>query len=219
MFKHNESIHQDRSRMNRKLSNSIDLCNKPVLRPKPGVQVWCPDLNSLLAPLNLANDDSDTISMSSSESYDVEEEKMVRFGSVEIREYEVTQGDHPFCKDGLALTLDWKYRRVASFLIEESEINKSIDCQNYATPIKDDDQYNSTTEMRDDNVDYINTRPRRLSYFERRLVLEQVGFTVEDCYGEIRSSIWVGVDDQLPPDNDDDDSDDFYTVAVTPAAA
>jgi len=196
---------------------SRDLCDKALLKPQPGLHVWCSDLNSLLARLNLVTDDSDTISMSSSDSYELEE-KMVRFGSVEVREYEVTQGDHPFCKDGLALSLDWNYREAGSFRIKETEENKHIDCKNNEAPMNGDDKCAAKEELRADNIDYINTRPKRLNYFERRLVLEQVGFTVEDCYGDIRSSVWVGVDDELPPDDDDDD-DSYDGNVVAPAAA
>jgi hypothetical protein len=35
--------------------------------------------------------------------------KHVRFSNVEIREYALVVGDHPYCVDGLALSLDWRY--------------------------------------------------------------------------------------------------------------
>ena len=35
--------------------------------------------------------------------------RSVSFSSVEVREYAVTVGDHPFCFDGLPLTLDWEH--------------------------------------------------------------------------------------------------------------
>ena len=35
--------------------------------------------------------------------------KQVRFSNVEIREYALVVGDHPFCSDGLALSLDWRH--------------------------------------------------------------------------------------------------------------
>jgi hypothetical protein len=39
--------------------------------------------------------------------------KTVSFKGAEIREYGVTAGDHPCCRDGFALTLDWGYSEVA----------------------------------------------------------------------------------------------------------
>ena len=36
-------------------------------------------------------------------------ERVVRFSTVEIREHDIVLGDHPFCNDGLALSLDWTY--------------------------------------------------------------------------------------------------------------
>jgi len=184
---------------------SIDLSIRPPSKkPKAGVQAWCSDLNSLMVTLNLADGENDTLSMSSTESHEMLE-KTVRFGTIDIREYAITQGDHPFCKDGLAMSLDWKYRQLESIRIddtdgeeyENTEYNESLEVYS-----KDNDN-----DYRHANVDYINTRPRRLNYFERRLLLEQIGYIVEDCYGGIRSSIWLGVDNELPPDDDDDDDD------------
>mmetsp|Transcript_38980 Transcript_38980/g.44470 ORF Transcript_38980/g.44470 Transcript_38980/m.44470 type:complete len:207 (-) Transcript_38980:123-743(-) len=181
---------------------SIDLSLRSSSKVKAGVQAWCPDLNSLMVTLNLVDDENDTLSMSSTESHEILK-KTVRFGTIDVREYAVIQGDHPFCKDGLALSLDWQYRQLESVRIDET-----VDGEEY-----EDMEYNQLLEAytendvkensyRYDNVDYINTRPRRLNYFERRLVLEQVGYIVEDCYGDIRSSIWLGIDNELPPDDD-----------------
>lgn len=35
----------------------------------------------------------------------------VRFDKVEIREHALVLGDHPLCRDGLSLELDWKHAR------------------------------------------------------------------------------------------------------------
>jgi hypothetical protein len=35
--------------------------------------------------------------------------RRVSFQHVEVREYSITVGDHPFCYDGLPLTLDWEH--------------------------------------------------------------------------------------------------------------
>ena len=43
-----------------------------------------------------------------------EERKRVSFSTLEIREYEVTVGDHPWCRDGLAMSLDWKYNEIST---------------------------------------------------------------------------------------------------------
>lgn len=35
--------------------------------------------------------------------------KQVSFSTLEVREYDIIVGDHPWCRDGLALSLDWTY--------------------------------------------------------------------------------------------------------------
>lgn len=181
---------------------------------KPRVQIWYPDLDSLMVALNLTEDDNETRSMSSLESFDFEDRR-VRFGTVDVREYKVEKGDHPFCKDGLALSLGWEYTQAPSIEIEELD---EEDDEGSDEEIDDNDSFDQESideedfeDDRTDNIDYINTRPKRLNYFERRLVLEQVGYKVEDCYGDIRSSIWIGVDDELPPLEDEEDDDNFIT--------
>lgn len=42
--------------------------------------------------------------------------KKVSFSTLEIREYDVTLGDHPFCRDGLPMSLDWNYNEVSTVL-------------------------------------------------------------------------------------------------------
>jgi hypothetical protein len=159
--------------------------------------VWYPDLDSLMVAFNLNEGaESDTISCSSSES----EMKTVRFGTIEVREYKVIKGDHPFCKGGLALSLDWEYNTVGSIQIESLE-NDSADEASESI----DHSHPCDAEIGDSANDCAKRRPKRLNYFERRLLLEQTGFKVEDCYGDIRSSVWICVDEQLPPDDDDSD--------------
>lgn len=157
--------------------------------------LWYPDLDSLMVAFNLSDGgDSDTISCSSSES----EGKTVRFGTVDVREYKVIKGDHPFCKGGLALSLDWEYNSLGSIQIEDVE-NYSGD-----EATKSIDQSRPCNGERGDSlIECAKRRPKRLNYFERRLLLEQTGFKVEDCYGDIRSSIWLCVDEELPPEDDD----------------
>jgi hypothetical protein len=56
-------------------------------------------------------------------------EKHVRFSNVEIREYALTVGDHPYCPDGLALSLDWGYSpqtTVKSVVLEDTEKQNSL---------------------------------------------------------------------------------------------
>jgi hypothetical protein len=49
----------------------------------------------------------------------LEEPRSVRFGCVEIREYGRLLVDHPECRDGLGLGLDWKHsRKVTKLSIE-----------------------------------------------------------------------------------------------------
>mmetsp|Transcript_17467 Transcript_17467/g.23337 ORF Transcript_17467/g.23337 Transcript_17467/m.23337 type:complete len:167 (-) Transcript_17467:240-740(-) len=46
----------------------------------------------------------------------------VRFGRVDVREYELTLGDNPSCSNGPPLTLDWSYQNIVNLpLADESE--------------------------------------------------------------------------------------------------
>jgi hypothetical protein len=160
-------------------------------RKKRG-NVWFPDLDSLMVAFNI-NDtgEDDTRSCSSSDSLELEE-KCVRFGTIDIREYKVINGDHPSCKDGLALTLDWEY-----VVLEPMDIDE--------TP----QQGSASEEMNSSHLPETKneiSRPKRLNYFERRFLLEQAGYKVMDCYGDVRSSIWVCIDEELPPLDGDDEA-------------
>lgn len=42
--------------------------------------------------------------------------KQVSFSTVEVREYCLTVGDHPLCRDGMPITLDWKYNEETTFV-------------------------------------------------------------------------------------------------------
>jgi hypothetical protein len=173
-----------------------------VEKTKPRANLWYPDLDSLMVALSLhEGEDNDTLSLSSSESSDLEE-KGVRFGSIEIREYQVIRGEHPFCKDGLAMSLGWNYKQTKSIKIDELDDElEDEDDETFEQESVDEEDEDTSYEQ---NIDFVNTRPKRLNYFERRLLLEQVGYKVEDCYGDIRSSIWLCVDEELPPVDDED---------------
>jgi hypothetical protein len=56
----------------------------------------------------------------SSNGTSLEEPRSVRFGCVEIREYGRLLVDHPECRDGLGLGLDWQHSRKITKL--------SVDC-------------------------------------------------------------------------------------------
>lgn len=52
------------------------------------------------------------------------QDRHVRFSNVEIREYALVEGDHPYCPDGLALSLDWRYSphtAVKNVMLEDAE--------------------------------------------------------------------------------------------------
>jgi hypothetical protein len=181
----------------------IDAPPSETLEKQPSVEkskrqentLWYPDLDSLMVAFNLSDGgDGDTISCSSCES----EVKTVRFGTIEVREYKVIKGDHPFCKGGLALSLDWEYNTIGSIQIEDFEKYSAHEATKSLDQSRPCD-----SELGEHLNDCAKRRPKRLNYFERRLLLEQTGFKVEDCYGDIRSSIWLCVDEELPPEDDD----------------
>jgi len=72
-------------------------------------------------------------------------DKHVRFSCVEIREYALVEGDHPYCEDGLALSLDWRYS-------PQTTVKNVLD-------VADDEK--------------TSTPPRRLGYLDRRMRLQQ----------------------------------------------
>jgi len=197
-----EKIHEKHAQMIEKMVNfeTSRSSNEFFKKPKKCTPALFQVFDSLMVSLNLVDGENDTLSLSSTESYETLE-RTVRFGTIDIREYTVIQGDHPFCKDSLAMSLGWDYKQMKSVRIDE--INEEDGKMEYNELLETDTE-NNNENIRLNNVDHINTRPKRLNYFERRLVLEQVGYKVEDCYGDIRSSIWIGVDNELPPDNCED---------------
>ena len=72
--------------------------------------------------------------------------RRVSFSKIEVREYSVTVGDHPLCRDGLPLQLDWQHSDV-------TEMN--MQC----------------SREREDKYQL----PRRLSYEEKRDRLVNIG--------------------------------------------
>ncbi|CAB9523298.1 expressed unknown protein [Seminavis robusta] len=49
----------------------------------------------------------------------------VRFNSVELQEYAVTLGDHPFCQGHFPLTLDWSHGRPIHMSVRDYEADKA----------------------------------------------------------------------------------------------
>lgn len=105
--------------------------------------------------------------------------KRVRWDMIQTREYSLVVGDHPFCQDGLPVSLDWQYHDSCS--------SSSID----SLPV---------SERKESYV-----FPRRLSYEERRDRLCSVsGLTAEQVKNEeielvVRTlkEAWEQVTDQV----------------------
>eukprot|EP00535_Pseudo-nitzschia_heimii_P003187 CAMPEP_0197174518 /NCGR_PEP_ID=MMETSP1423-20130617/1006_1 /TAXON_ID=476441 /ORGANISM="Pseudo-nitzschia heimii, Strain UNC1101" /LENGTH=259 /DNA_ID=CAMNT_0042623459 /DNA_START=104 /DNA_END=883 /DNA_ORIENTATION=+ len=81
--------------------------------------------------------------------------RKVRFGSVRVQEYAITVGDHPICKDGLALSLDWAHSE-----------EKVYDINRYKTPRRINNQRRGIRRKR---------RVSKLDYWQRREILIRVG--------------------------------------------
>jgi hypothetical protein len=47
--------------------------------------------------------------------------RKVKFGSARVQQYAITVGDHPICKDGLALSLDWAHAKEEVYDIDVYE--------------------------------------------------------------------------------------------------
>eukprot|EP00536_Pseudo-nitzschia_multiseries_P004612 jgi/Psemu1/285216/fgenesh1_pg.78_\ len=82
--------------------------------------------------------------------------RRVKFGSAHVREYAITVGDHPICKDGLALSLDWAHAKEKVY---------------------DIDDYELLIRQRENRRRGIRRRRRvsKLDYWQRREILNQVG--------------------------------------------
>jgi len=50
--------------------------------------------------------------------------RRVKFGSAHVQEYAITVGDHPICKDGLALSLDWAHSEEEVYDIDSYELRR-----------------------------------------------------------------------------------------------
>ena len=81
--------------------------------------------------------------------------RKVKFSSVRVQEYAITVGDHPICKDGLALSLDWAHSE-----------EKVYDIDHYKTFGKKGDEQRRMRRRR---------RVSKLDYWQRREILIRVG--------------------------------------------
>jgi hypothetical protein len=119
-----------------------------------------------LTPLLDSEESSFSSSCGTEEFFDLEEisnafqlmerwkrQNKVRFGKAKVREYALTVGDHPVCKDGLALSLDWHYSTERVYNIDDYERN----------------------QRRRASSGYQGRRTSRLDYWQRREILQKVG--------------------------------------------
>jgi len=79
--------------------------------------------------------------------------RKVKFGSARVQEYAITVGDHPICKDGLALSLDWAHAEEKVYNIDNYESRR----QNQRRGMKR------------------RRRITKLDYWQRREILNRVG--------------------------------------------
>jgi len=78
--------------------------------------------------------------------------RRVRFSSIHVQEYALTVGDHPICRDGLAISLDWSHSKEQVFDIDDFEF-----CRRRKRGVR--------------------RRVSKLDYWQRREILNRVG-----CY-------------------------------------
>ncbi len=87
--------------------------------------------------------------------------RRVKFSSVRVQEHAITVGDHPICKDGLALSLDWAHAE-----------EKVYDIDNYESRRERENQLRRMRGRR---------RVSKLDYWQRRETLVRVGdFSLAD---------------------------------------
>lgn len=81
--------------------------------------------------------------------------RRVRFSSIHVQVYAIIVGDHPICRDGLALSLDWSHSKEQIFDIDDFEFNR----------------------RRKNQRKGIRRRVSKLDYWQRREIFNRVG-----CY-------------------------------------
>eukprot|EP00547_Thalassionema_nitzschioides_P003268 CAMPEP_0194217652 /NCGR_PEP_ID=MMETSP0156-20130528/21901_1 /TAXON_ID=33649 /ORGANISM="Thalassionema nitzschioides, Strain L26-B" /LENGTH=208 /DNA_ID=CAMNT_0038946759 /DNA_START=76 /DNA_END=702 /DNA_ORIENTATION=- len=75
----------------------------------------------------LSNEAAFEIQMTNDGTYHCSEKTTkVKFGTVEIRQYAVTIGDHPSCSDSLPITLDWAFNPLTSVEAVKDEQHSGI---------------------------------------------------------------------------------------------
>ena len=81
--------------------------------------------------------------------------RRVKFGSARVQQYAITVGDHPICKDGLALSLDWAHAKEEVYDIDDYESRR-----------QNRNQRRGMKRRR---------RVSKLDYWQRREILTRIG--------------------------------------------
>jgi hypothetical protein len=98
--------------------------------------------------------------------------RRVSFSTIETREYNITVGDHPLCRDGLPLQLDWDHSEEVVINIKDALLLQAGDEDDNGTTTSDASIGSTTT--RSSSTSILAQRedkyhmPRRLSYEEKR---------------------------------------------------
>mmetsp|Transcript_2954 Transcript_2954/g.4446 ORF Transcript_2954/g.4446 Transcript_2954/m.4446 type:complete len:207 (+) Transcript_2954:326-946(+) len=87
----------------------------------------------------------------------------VSFSTVEVREYNIIVGDHPFCKGGLPISLDWGYKGKRDYCLNAYEENRMR--------LKD---------LRQSRIKQISSSPKKLDYRQRKQRLAHVAGVTKD---------------------------------------
>merc|ERR1712166_1436345 len=68
-----------------------------------------------------SNNQSTSDELSYVNSSSNQEKKTVSFGNIEIRKHPIILGDHPSCRQGVPITIDWKHFEQTEQMIDEYE--------------------------------------------------------------------------------------------------
>lgn len=90
-----------------------------------------------------------------------EKKSLIKFGDVNIREYEVTAGHHPGGRSGVPIELGWKYNKLDPQPIDEYESHRSI--------------------LRSSDI-----TERKLTPIDRRRILKEFGITDKEIWEATR---------------------------------
>ena len=169
------------------------------------------DLSCASSVLSSMTNEHDTTALSS--------KRCVSFSTVEIREHDITRGDHPYCQDGQAVSLDWGHHPET--VVVSIDLHSPLD-----PPQPSSFSWLALLSPKEEETKWSGRRPvRRLTYAERKLRLSALdeedvsGWECSSFTREPKDSFLDGHDYQatvVDDDNNNDNEDDVDDLPLPP---